>query len=167
MFDKTHIHTRKRVYSDKSGLKQMLSGDASPDFKNPEMQDIEGKKWYQFTWNPLIDIDLEGHMLNTPIEQFAKTVYKMLKECTYCSFSYTIEPSRKGRYHIHGWIKINDPWNFYQYDIHKLNIYNGMIRDSPDDEFLEENTKYASWTDYCNKCKAHTPEKYMNINVNL
>jgi len=115
-------------------------------FKNTiKLEDAVPNKRYKFTLNPDWKPDYTDSKIS-PINQFNRYIKRLLDDLTHASFSFCIELSPVGRFHIHGWLVMLDVKQFYTWDIHQISGINGLLGvDDPD--FQGKMT----WAEYCYK----------------
>lgn len=111
-------------------------------FKNKvKLEDVQTWTKYKFTLNPEYNPkDLETY------DQFCKYIAKWLLSFKHANFTYCVEMSPVGRYHLHGYIIITDAFGFYSNEVKYLAPHNGLLG-VEDPDFKGK----TSWEDYCYK----------------
>lgn len=110
-------------------------------FKN-KLKLEEAQAWvkYKFTLNPDYGKDIEN------LDQFQRYIKKWLSSFKNANFTYCIEISPTGRYHLHGYIILTNIREFYNNELKFLSSINGLLG-VEDPEFKGK----MSWPDYCYK----------------
>lgn len=132
---------------------------AAPEsaYKLPAPEEWEICKDYAFTFNPQTqpDISPTGRVMLHTFRTFVNEIYDFFLELKHCHVSCYWEISKKGRWHLHGYIQIrskSDVLPFYNLDL-KLLMNRGMfdIEPIPEGKNKDGILNSQAWSDYIEK----------------
>lgn len=119
-------------------------------------EEIEKGRGYTFNFNPEDQPSRDGSGVfkrNTFCE-FDERVKKVLSRCGNATIKAVWEISRKGRWHLHGTIKIHNVIEFYINDLQRL-MFHGTLE-------IDTISDISKWETYCYKQKT-LMEPYCDI----
>lgn len=113
-------------------------------------EDVTSNDIYAFTFNPCDEYQHFGDPRR--IQLCINDMLTVLSDSRIYSLRLWPELSPKGRYHVHGFLRIIDPNCFYMFTIHSwLNKGTVVIKRQSEACIHDINGKLCMWEDYCKK----------------
>lgn len=122
----------------------------------PDMEDLKVDQWYAITINPQ-----DKYQFFNKVERHDKCLHKMRDDVlqTLESYDYILWPelSPKGRFHVHGKIRVVDKINFYSYCVPALLSRGTLVIKliEQEDEWNKYCTKQSEYHEYLNENTVH------------